>query len=242
MSLVRMVRALSRQSRGFYQFFSASTSTLTKRNHCLGCRSLFSTGAFMGATLINQIIEDPREERAKTNLKAADPNTLTYSYLISQAVSLAADSALQVLSQTTLAVLDINEKYRQDLKTMLTMMEHHLTILGNDFEEERTWSLIAEVRSESETRKAVCKDLELFLASVRKLVEASAETAFRADCDYVNITALDRLYATLREIDESKEKTRQLEKEYAKLYSKIITESGKSHPDKKVRNVPPYHE
>uniref|UniRef100_T1JIK1 Direct IAP-binding protein with low pI n=1 Tax=Strigamia maritima TaxID=126957 RepID=T1JIK1_STRMM len=190
-------------------------------------------------TAKQSLTNDGDKFASKLNLTSADPDRLTYSFLIKQAASHTVDAATTVLTQTAVAILENEKKYREELRKLIKLMDFHSEAIGQNEDDNSLWDQIVALRSESETIKKKINEMDIFLQSVTQLMSAAAETAYHADCEYGSIAASERLQSVTNELDFSKNKSKDLEKRYLESYSKLIRESGNQKTEEDVAECSP---
>ncbi|KAK7486400.1 hypothetical protein BaRGS_00022324 [Batillaria attramentaria] len=208
---------------------------MVNRRLLAGCQRC---GAFISARIRNVATNNPRiqrrrcfvtgsalfaycQSRNKLDLPEPDPGKLTQEYLLKSSSARTADSVSAILSQTARALIDAEEKYREVVKALIQLTEHHLTVLGS-VEEEHIWDVILEARQRAEKFNERRKDLDLLFSCVQKLVDSSAEVAFLTGANFSSTSLGERLHNAQRHVDSAKAESHRAEEDLRKVQAKSV--------------------
>lgn len=151
---------------------------------------------------------------------------LTHCFLIKQASQVTVDSVTRIITETATAYEDYHCEYRRVMEMMMDSLEESRTACGQDLEVLECKMVLA--RSKVDDMKKRIQELDIFLASVEKLGNSAAETAFMANAEYASLAMLERLHSLGLEVKRLRDETREKERDMLELQALIIVESGKS--------------
>ncbi|XP_071100240.1 diablo IAP-binding mitochondrial protein-like [Haliotis cracherodii] len=213
------------------------------RNVCHKCWRNLRTGkkflmsnALRGSFMISASVLGPQISEIK--LTPPDPTTLTHSYLIKNASTVAMDASSTVLSQVVASIIHTEKEYTQTMEELSELLEFQLQVLGHGSpQEQQVWDDIIATRDRLTTIKQTQQDLETLYTSVEKLMDASGEVAFFAGAQYATTCTGERLYSAKSHIAEVKAASKQAEDSLNLLEVKVIEETSKQEEKKKKRHA-----
>ncbi|XP_025088475.1 uncharacterized protein LOC112560677 isoform X3 [Pomacea canaliculata] len=156
-----------------------------------------------------------------------DPNTLSQEYLLRSVSSQTADAVTAMLSQAARALIEAEEKYRKALTILTDLTEQHMSVLGNEEEENIVWDIILQARYQLDVLNRKRKDLEILFSCVQKLADASAEVAFLAGTEFLSTSMGERMHNAQRHVESARAETERAEeilRETQAINVKITTE------------------
>ncbi|XP_078589110.1 diablo IAP-binding mitochondrial protein-like [Branchiostoma floridae x Branchiostoma japonicum] len=159
-------------------------------------------------------------------LQPPDPSTLTHEYLMRSAAAMTVDSAITLLSQTTMAIIHLEQEYAKIVSTLTSLLEYETLVLGNAPEEERVAQLIIQQRVELEDKRRELQNIEVALLAVQRLVESAAEAAYQTGAESATVAAQDRLQLAQNQIELVRNQSRQADVVLNQLQTQTIHKVG----------------
>ncbi|WAR25757.1 DBLOH-like protein [Mya arenaria] len=205
----------------FRRFTSFSISRVPRTKVCLG---LISPAFFLKLSCDTKI-----------DLEEPDPRTLSREFLIKSSSLLAAENAMGVLSQTTLALQQAEKEYQEAIEAVIFMMELKLQVLGDPTEEARLWDLILQGRDMVKRKRRKRDDLYQVQRCAERFVESAAELTYMTGSEIVASSASERLNKANIILREVKIKTEKAEERLVEAEVKTIEVEGKFAEENKER-------
>ncbi|XP_066278848.1 diablo IAP-binding mitochondrial protein-like isoform X1 [Branchiostoma lanceolatum] len=188
-----------------------------------------SVGVWTGCSL--SILQLARLKAAEpvyptAKLQPPDPSTLTHEYLMRSAAALTVDSAITLLSQTTLATIHLEQEYAKIVSTLTSLLEYETLVLGNAPEEERVAQLIIQQRVELEDKRRQLQNIEVALLAVQHLIESAAEAAYQTGAEAATVAAQERLQLAQNQLELVRTESRQADSRLNQLQTQTIHKVG----------------
>ncbi|KAI8486477.1 hypothetical protein Bbelb_357120 [Branchiostoma belcheri] len=155
-----------------------------------------------------------------------DPSTLTHQYLMKSAAAMTVDSAITLLSQTTMAIIHLEQEYAKIVSTLTSLLEYETLVLGNPAEEERVAQLIIQQRVELEDKRRELQNIEVALVAVQRLIESAAEAAYQTGAEAATVAAQERLQLAQNQIELVRTESRQADQKLNQLQTQTIHKVG----------------
>ncbi|OWF41676.1 uncharacterized protein LOC110462100 [Mizuhopecten yessoensis] len=159
--------------------------------------------------------------------KDPDHSTLTTEYLLRNASLSSLDSALRLLSVTTVALSDVEKEYARWAFVLVKFMKVRLTVLGKPGEEERVWDLILQTRHKLGELKQRRLDLTLLYQTVITMVSAAAEAALIAGIEYQVSSANEAMQSSQLSLKGIQDTSLEAEKELTNIQVETIAKETK---------------
>ncbi|KAL8579230.1 hypothetical protein ACOMHN_010814 [Nucella lapillus] len=156
------------------------------------------------------------------DLQSAADSRLRQESLLTGAVDQNVAAVTIVLTQTTQAVLQAEEKYRQTVRRLMDVMEHHLTVLGNKEEEDTVGDIILQGRDRLHVCHTQLQELQLLFSFVEKQTAASAEVALLAGREGGVSSLQDQLKAAQAQVKTVQEQRLHLERQLHTLQAHCV--------------------
>ncbi|XP_002730409.1 diablo IAP-binding mitochondrial protein-like [Saccoglossus kowalevskii] len=164
-------------------------------------------GIGSGISIYAALAVKPDESESKTStskLPDIDASSLTHTSIIKNATSLTVNAASTLLSQTTLALIETLQDYAKEMYTLMSLMDHQIMMLANEFEQEKVGMLMIEVRGEIETKRLQVEQLESMLHFAVKVMESTMQAAFQSGCDAAAILASERIQQAEMQVESAR--------------------------------------
>eukprot|EP00058_Branchiostoma_floridae_P022636 XP_002608126.1 hypothetical protein BRAFLDRAFT_126260 [Branchiostoma floridae] len=185
-----------------------------------------AVGVWTGLTLSMIARVKAAEPVYPAKLQPPDPSTLTHEYLMRSAAAMTVDSAITLLSQTTMAIIHLEQEYAKIVSTLTSLLEYETLVLGNAPEEERVAQLIIQQRVELEDKRRELQNIEVVLLAVQRLVESAAEAAYQTGAESATVAAQDRLQLAQNQIELVRNQSRQADVVLNQLQTQSIHKVG----------------
>ncbi|XP_078669302.1 diablo IAP-binding mitochondrial protein-like [Branchiostoma floridae x Branchiostoma belcheri] len=213
--------------------------TQLKNVICTSTRSVFrgsrgsgicaTVGVWTGCTYTLSTLQLARVRAAEpvypAKLQPPDPSTLTHQYLMKSAAAMTVDSAITLLSQTTMAIIHLEQEYAKIVSTLTSLLEYETLVLGNPAEE-RVSQLIIQQRVELEDKRRELQNIEVALVAVQRLIESAAEAAYQTGAEAATVAAQERLQLAQNQIELVRTESRQADQKLNQLQTQTIHKVG----------------
>jgi len=162
---------------------------------------------------------------ALTPVEWCEPADLSHGVLVRQACQITIDSVTRIMCETISAYQDYHDKYRGLLDALIRSLENSRNADGTQLELLDCQLIM--MRADIDSMKNKIVELECFMASVQRLADAAAETAYLGHAEYHSIAMSERVISVQNEMKLIREVTARKERDMIELQSVVIVEAGK---------------
>ncbi|XP_076002629.1 diablo IAP-binding mitochondrial protein-like isoform X2 [Genypterus blacodes] len=149
---------------------------------------------------------------------------LSHDSLIRRATSVVTNSSSTLLSQTTLALIDVLTDYSKAVHTLIILQRRYLASLGKltPAEKDSLWQVIIGQRGQAGDKLDECKRFESTWVNSVNLCEMAADAAYSSGAEQASITVRANIQVAQSQVMEARKVTDDADKKLAETKAEEI--------------------